>query len=331
MGHPFSSYLQRFLTDTTASLATVGNWTGTWLSSRGYLGTNVFERDWDLLILLDTCRVDALRAVAPEYDFLEETEVDSIVSCGSSSAEWITATFQRRQPDELRNTAYLACNGYAEFVLEAQGGVQDFRASAPPDYFFEFGDWEFPHESELGRVEQIWRYEPPGGEDSYGHVDGYTGPRFVTDRGITVARNHDFDRLILHYNQPHSPYAARALSEQRSLHQHEQEPFDYLKSGGDRERVLGAYLDDLRYVLDDVKLLLENVEAKRVMISADHGEAFGEWGVYGHPIGSLIPQVRCVPWVETTATDTESYQPTTDPEDAGDPDVDEKLRALGYK
>jgi hypothetical protein len=30
------------------------------------IGTNVFDRDWDVLILLDTCRVDALREVKSE-------------------------------------------------------------------------------------------------------------------------------------------------------------------------------------------------------------------------------------------------------------------------
>jgi hypothetical protein len=320
---------RRFATNPQEFITDVGNRIGTWLSSRGHLGTNVFDKEWDLLILLDTCRVDALRAVAPEYDFLGD--VGAITSCGSSSAEWITATFQRRSPDELRDTAYLSCNGYAQFVLEAQGGVRDYKASAPANYFFDWGDWEFPHESELGLVEHVWQYEPTGDDDAYGHPGAYTGPRFVTDRGVSVGREHDFDRMILHYSQPHRPYAARALAEDRPLYDYEREPFEALRSGVDRETVLGAYLDDLRYVLDDVELLLDNIDAERVAISADHGEAFGEWGVYEHPIGSLLPQVRRVPWVETVANDRGGYEPTVTPDDAGDPDVDEQLQALGYK
>jgi hypothetical protein len=31
----------------------------------------VYDLEWDTLIILDTCRVDALRTVADEYDFLE--------------------------------------------------------------------------------------------------------------------------------------------------------------------------------------------------------------------------------------------------------------------
>lgn len=36
------------------------------------IGTNIFSKDWDLLIILDCCRVDALIELAPEYDFIGE-------------------------------------------------------------------------------------------------------------------------------------------------------------------------------------------------------------------------------------------------------------------
>lgn len=38
------------------------------------IGMNVFSRDWDLLVILDTCRVDGLNALVPEYDFLTKNE-----------------------------------------------------------------------------------------------------------------------------------------------------------------------------------------------------------------------------------------------------------------
>jgi len=63
----------------------------TYLNTRTTIGTNVFTREWDVLILLNTCRVDALREVAPEYDFNEE--VNSIRSVGGRSPEWVAKTF----------------------------------------------------------------------------------------------------------------------------------------------------------------------------------------------------------------------------------------------
>ena len=86
------------------------------LEDRLSFGTNVFEAEWDLLILLDTCRIDALHEVADEYDFL--TDVGELVPVGSSFPEWIARTFTEEYRSEIENTAYLTCNGNAEAVLE---------------------------------------------------------------------------------------------------------------------------------------------------------------------------------------------------------------------
>src|SRR5699024_10008652 len=123
-----------------------------------------------------------------------------------------------------------------------------------------------------------WRHDSGKG--------GHNPPRYVTDRAIDVGRKHDFDRMIVHYAQPHSPYVSNANTEDRDLYEHEDEPFAYLRAGGDRQQVLQAYLADLRYVLDEVALLCDNIDGE-VVVSADHGEAFGKYGTYKHPIGSL--------------------------------------------
>jgi membrane-anchored protein YejM (alkaline phosphatase superfamily) len=98
------------------------------------------------------------------------------------------------------------------------------------------------------------------------------------------------------------------------------------------EEAYEAYTDNLRYVLDDVKLVLENTDAETVIISADHGNAFGEWGEFshGHP---YIGAVRNVPWVKTSASDQETHTPDVEAlaRDSDTPSVDAKLRALGYK
>ncbi|QHS18264.1 hypothetical protein GWK26_02825 [haloarchaeon 3A1-DGR] len=163
----------------------------------------------------------------------------------------------------------------------------------------------------------------------------------MTDRGIAVSRDHDFDRVILHYLQPHPPYVANALADDRELEHHERDWWGYLGETGDYETIWDTYLDELRYVLDDVELLLENVDAETVAISADHGEAFGEYWEYGHHTGSINPYVRKVPWVETTATDERTHTPNTEPpaqqtdqndgEAADEESTEDRLEALGYK
>jgi hypothetical protein len=52
---------------------------------------------------------------------------------------------------------------------------------------------------------------------------------------------------------------------------------------GDEEEIWESYIENLRYVLDHVEVLLENVDAEEVAISADHGNAKGEWGCLRTP------------------------------------------------
>jgi len=96
---------------------------------------------------------------------------------------------------------------------------------------------------------------------------------------------------------------------------------------------VNAYHDNLRFVLDQVAVLLNNFDAENVVITADHGEAFGEMGFYRHPVACPLPIVRKVPWVETSATDTETVDPSAPDPEAADTtsSVDERLEQLGYR
>lgn len=286
-------------------------------STRYQIGTPVWEKRWDVLIILDTCRIDALQEVADEYDFIET--VGSIKSVGGNSSEWIASTFCSTYSDEIRDTAYVVRNGWAYRVFE--------EGHRPGDSYG-FATWDVVDTDDLGLIDHVWKlYEStPGSLDTHRYRD----PRYVTDRAIQTIRANDFDRTIIHYSRPHAPYVANAMTENRELYEYEQDPFGYLKRTGERELVYGAYLDDLRYVLDEVQLLLENIDAEDVVISADHGEAFGEYNLYAHGAGSLHPHVRNVPWVRTTARNEETYIPELTLEESNR-SVEEALEALGYK
>lgn len=312
----------------------------TYLNTTSTIGTNVFSRDWDVLVLLDTCRVDALREVAPEYDFLGD--VGSIRSVGGRSPEWIAKTFTEEYAAEIRETAYLSANVFSEEILQNRHHESKSARETSLSYSL-LGRIPTVDVSALGRFEYLYDYEPVGTDGPLGHEEGGTPPRYVTDRGITVGREYDYERVILHYLQPHPPYVANALEEDRELLQHEYDWWGYLGETGDYETVWNTYLDELRYVLDDVSLLLENMDAETVAISADHGEAFGEYWEYGHHTGSINPHVRNVPWVETSATDKQTYTPNTDQPGGESPDgertnvpdedesTEDRLEALGYK
>jgi len=300
-----------------------------WLNSIRTIGTNVFDREWDVLIVLDTARVDALRIVAEEYDFIGE--VDSIWSVGGASAEWLARTFDEQHLDEIQTTAFCSAQSHIQEILDTKIHKTDSGRPLPFKTLQAIPSVDI---DDLGKAEYLFNFETIGEEGPFGHIEGNTPPRYVTDRGIAVGREHDFDRLILQYHQPHTPWFSQALEEDRELEYHEYDWWNYYYETADIDSIWGAYMSDLRYVLDDIEILLENLDAEKVVITADHGEAFGEYGVLGHKLGSLHPQIRKVPWVVTSAEDKKTYEPTIkepDNEKMSREELDSQLEALGYK
>lgn len=165
---------------------------------------------------------------------------------------------------------------------------------------------------------------------------GTVYPRPMTDRAIHHWRTNQPSRLLVHYVQPHVPFLtdeAEGLS--RSNFTHEQESvsdaWDQVTRGNlAPDDAIAQYRTTLERVLEDVSLLLSAVDADDVVVTADHGEAFGEWGLYGHPPNIGLPCLTQVPWVETTAEREREYVPSEYETDVDDVDRTEQLNALGY-
>jgi hypothetical protein len=263
---------------------------------------NVFERDWSLLIILDACRVDLMQQVESEYEFIQE--VDVVDSVGTMTPEWMQNTFVDKFAEEIARTRYVCGNPFSE--TELNGG-------------------------DFAELIEAWRY-------AWDTRAGTLHPRPVTDRAIKTHRDHEPERLIVHYMQPHWPFVpALGLSEGKGMttesfgEAHEHNVWDRLRAREvEHEEVWAGYRANLEYALDEVSVLLNNVDADGAVISSDHGNAMGEWGIYGHPRKMPVPTIRRVPWVETTAEDSRTRQPSIDETNPVDIDVGERLTALGY-
>jgi arylsulfatase A-like enzyme len=156
------------------------------------------------------------------------------------------------------------------------------------------------------------------------------GPSYVTDRAIAAGRAEP-DRLIVHYFQPHRPFVHGLVEEDRDMTIAEERPYETIADGGlNHETLYSMYLDNLRVALDSIENLLKNLDAEKVVITADHGELLGELGQYGHFLGVPHPALRKVPWVETSAADHGTRQPDADPEITRHSDVQDQLESLGY-
>ncbi|MFT4889234.1 MAG: hypothetical protein ACI9YT_000143 [Halobacteriales archaeon] len=268
-------------------------------------GTNVLDREWDVLLVLDACRADLLQSVAAEYGFLED--VSTIRSVGSSSSEWLENTF-RGHPETAR-TAMVTGNTWTDRYVDAGA---------------------------FAALDEVWKY---AWDEDLGTVPA----RAVTDRAIAMARDRDPDRLVVHYMQPHHPFVADPIAGDEGMartgsHSNPANPWVLLRQGEvTTERVWAAYEATLRHVLPEVETLVDDV-AGRVAITADHGNLFGEWGLYGHPMHTPVPALLAVPWAETTGGDQRRYDPTIEPPESlpmsrvygAEADRD-RLEALGYR
>lgn len=257
-------------------------------------GTYVFDRDWDILIVLDACRSDLFNDLPTEYEFIPET-IPTTCSVGTHTSEWMSKNFTERYHDEMKKTAYVTGNPQSDhYTTSEQWLVFD-------------EPWRC-HRDNLGTI-------PPGA---------------VTDAAVSVIREHQPQRSIIHYMQPHQPFRAFSDIEQ-DTGWITNDVWEALRFGEyEAERVWDAYVDNLQWVLDDIERLLQAVDAKQVVITSDHGNTFGGCGLYGHPPYVPLDTLKRVPWIKTTAADNGTYRPNFNSDSVLDASVDERLQDLGY-
>lgn len=250
---------------------------------------DIWEKDWDVLVILDACR----------SDLFAETigECRTVTSHAATSSTWIRRTFDR----DVSNVGYITGNAHLGEM---------------PSEEFAYFHIEEARDTEYG-VETI----PPGP---------------LVDHAIHAWRSRDeygMDRMIVHFMQPHAPFRSKPEWFTADERDNGISAFIWqrLKSGEfTKEEVWEAYEDNLRWVWNDgVVPLRDNVDAD-IVVSADHGNAFGELGFYGHPMGCPANAVREVPWYEITGEDSESISPTVGARNHST-NQEEHLKALGYR
>lgn len=298
--------------------------------------------DWDVLVVLDACRVDQMEAVIDEYDALPDT-VESVVSTDTCSIDWIETHFNDHYRKAM-HAGYVTANPFADHNTNSSQSADLSENGLPlflPLYRTHWQDIT-PSGS---RAEEL---ERETGRAKVGSGIATVPPEAVTEHAIAAWRQRHqlgLNRLVAHYMQPHEPYRShpewgsgdRKLLENMVTDGEAQAGssiWPRVEAGEiPKSELWEAGVDNLRWVLDDVtERLLPNVDGD-VVLTADHGNAMGEWGEWHHPPGAIAPSVRKVPWVRVSATDQCTVQPDVDlqtGEDEADTDVEEQLAALGY-
>lgn len=292
--------------------------------SRFPIGKNIFDLDWEIAIILDTCRVDALKQVSEQYEFIDE--VNSMISVGAATPEWVSNTFTSEYESEVESTAYVTGNGFVEAILSETVSPEGHEGAN-----FAPTNWDTVGLDEFELLDLVWRSDDicksNTGEQYYAQA------QTVADHAISYWRQNNYDRMIVHFVEPHHPYLqAKQIDSHTDDNSKVYHPFRYLQNDGDFNDVWQYYISELRAGLDGVRSLIENVDANRVLITADHGETFGEYYEYHHRSGSINPYLRKVPVVWTAADNLMKRSPSVDTSNNRDKNesIRSHLSALGY-
>jgi arylsulfatase A-like enzyme len=173
--------------------------------------------------------------------------------------------------------------------------------------------------------------------DTSVHATSYCDfePDAVTEAVLEAADTYPNKRLLVHYMQPHFPYLGASDTDQFVSDGDLQTT--YRESDVSREEMWQAYLDNLALVTGEVKALFNELDG-RFVVSADHGELFGEREApipntrYGHPRGIYVDELVKVPWLtyENGPRRRIVAEPPVETENVSNSRVNENLQDLGY-
>jgi hypothetical protein len=263
-------------------------------------GIDIFEQDWDNLVILDACRYDEFESACDLHG-----EISKVRSRGATSSEFVRGNFTGRT---LHDVVYVSANVYYPYLRdEIDAEVHAF----------------------IGLHQ----------EDKRDAGDGLTThPQTVTEHALAAHDSYPDKRLIIHYLQPHQPYIGSYGRERfdagRGLID------TVKKSNPTREELLRAYRENLSMVLEEIETLLAELQGKSVVTADHGemlGERM--WPIpvsdYGHHAGVYIDELLDVPWFVSKNGQRKNI--TAEPpavasnSEADTDDLAAQLRALGYQ
>lgn len=229
--------------------------------------TNVLEREWDNLIILDACRYDLFE------EFIEEYQADSIYSVGSSSSEFIRETFSDA---DLKDVVLLTANPHFH-----TSQFQDLVGKKPEEVFY--------------TVYHLY-------ETHWSETEGTVVPKDVNKAALSAKKLFPDKKLIIWYMQPHFPFlnsdVAGAPLGTEAQDECIRSVWGRASAGKiSREKLWREYGKNLDIVFEKVVELDKKLEGKTV-VTSDHGNLVGEANLFGHPTALPVKSLHKVPWLE---------------------------------
>jgi len=269
-------------------------------------GIDIFDEDWDALLILDACRYDM---------FAEHHELpgrlESRISRGSATVEFLRGNFVDRS---LTDTVYVTAN--PQFYRN--------RERLPTNLY---------------DVVNVWQ------EDGWDEQHQTVLPATVNEYARDAATTYPNKRLIVHYIQPHYPFLDSETAFDKN-HLNVENPnqerlWDQLMTGKlqmSRDEIWQLYVNNLLAVLPHVEELMAELAGK-VVVTADHGNMVGERASpipvkeWGHPRGIYTRELVEVPWLVSengARREITAEEPIHENEEVDTDVVSERLSNLGY-
>ncbi|MGQ4891986.1 MAG: hypothetical protein ACP6IP_05805 [Candidatus Njordarchaeia archaeon] len=253
-------------------------------------GFRVLDEGWDYLIIIDACRFDAFLEAYKKRKMRGKLEYR--VSRGASTVEFLKENFSRDK--FYRDIVYVTANPFVNKLFR-----KNFYKIIP-----------------------VWKTD-------WCEKKSTVLASSVYKHAVFAAHKYRGKKLIIHFMQPHFPYVNYDVKDEsmKQLREHilNNKAGDiWIKIDDCRNKIRPLlkvfhqgfflelspkelkkyYMDNLHYVLDYVEKLVDILPGK-VVVTSDHGEAFGEKvskilpiRVYGHLVGIRIPSLVIVPWLE---------------------------------
>lgn len=272
-------------------------------------GIDVFDEDWDNLVILDACR----------YDIFEENHdlpgsLEKRISRGAGTLEWLRGNFRDR---ELLDTVYVTAN---------------------PQFY--------NHQDELDtRFHDVWNIWQTDWDDDLKTVH----PEMTAQRAKEAIEEYPHKRILVHFNQPHGPFLGETGEKYvfgpGNIPMRERDFLDDLRIRIKAELIphdawRRAYIETFDIAHDALKNVLSDLVGKTV-ISSDHGTLLGEraspipFRLYRHQLGYYHDELVSVPWLKIDEGPRREIVAEEPIEHGSDREVEEqtvldRLSDLGY-
>ncbi|KXB05722.1 hypothetical protein AKJ50_00035 [candidate division MSBL1 archaeon SCGC-AAA382A13] len=264
---------------------------------------NILEEKWDVAILLDACRYDSFASIYQEY--LPKGKLEKKIGA-SCTTRWLNSIFQDTYPEIV----YVSGNPWINSVT-SEGR---FDARGKFGAIFDVWEWGWDEDYETVPPREVTKAAMMANEEHpekkvivhylqphypyltdkiprevkmhFEGVDGRDGraQNLVSDLSIFI--NEGLEQML---------GRSRFWKIREFLELETDYIEEYLWRTYTPDQLQEFYEDNLRLVLSEVEELLDCLDG-RVVVTSDHGEAFGENGDFFHPLGTKNPAVREIPY-----------------------------------